>query len=226
MIDGAALTAGLLTGAAVALASGPGSWSRLRLCLAPAGPRDRMNHSAARAAAGRCRVSLLGWGRAAAGADRRWREPVPGPVVIDLVAAVVEAGAAPLGAIRLVSRCLEDAGDPAGAALASAATPVDPAAGASARAMAGPVADRPPDSSGEAWRPLFAALELADRCGLGPVGLLRSTAGEQRRRRAEALAVAARRLAVLAVLPTTLCLLPGFVVLTVVPLILDLLPAG
>ena len=35
--------------------------------------------------------------------------------------------------------------------------------------------------------------------------------------------MAARRLAVLAVLPTTLCLLPAFVVLTVVPLVLDLL---
>jgi tight adherence protein B len=226
MIDAAALAAGLLAGAAVALASGPDSWSRLRLCLAAPGPGDRMNHFVARAAAGRRWVGLPGRGRAAAGADRRVREPVPVPVVIDLVAAVVEAGAAPRGAIRLVSRCLEDAGDPAGAALVSAAAQIDPAVGAAARVLAGPAADHPPDSSAGAWRPLFAALELAERCGLGPVGLLRSTAGEQRRRRAEALAVAARRLAVLAVLPTTLCLLPGFVVLTVVPLVLDLLPAG
>jgi tight adherence protein B len=149
--------------------------------------------------------------------------PVPVPVVIDLVAAVVEAGAPPGGAIDLVSRCLMDSGDPGGWELRSAtavATPAAAAGGAGAGAQV--------DASGEpdaSWRPLFAALELAESCGLGPVGLLRSAAGEQRRGRAEALAVAARRLAVLVVLPTTLCLLPAFVVLTVVPLVLDLLPA-
>jgi hypothetical protein len=126
---------------------------------------------------------------------------VPAPVVIDLVAAVVEAGAPPSRAVRLVSGCLSDAGDPAGELLVSR------------------------DAAPAAWRPLFGALDLADSCGLGPVGLLRSAAGEQRRRRAEALAVAARRLAVLAVLPTALCLLPAFIVLTVIPLVLDLLPA-
>jgi tight adherence protein B len=142
-------------------------------------------------------------------------------VVIDLVAAVVEAGVPPVGAIRLVSGCLCEAGDPSGEDLASGG-----AGSSSGGGEPAPVGEESaPSGPGAAdWRPLFDALDLAASCGLGPVGLIRSAATEQRRRRAEALAVAARRLAVLAVVPTTLCLLPAFVLLTVVPLVLDLLP--
>ena len=124
---------------------------------------------------------------------------VPIPVVIDLVAAVVDAGMAPAAAIRMVAQCLSDGGDPAGAVLLG------------------------PDAATTGWRALFGALDLAQASGLGPVGLLRSAAAEQRRLRAQAQALAARRLAVLAVVPTSLCLLPAFVLVTVVPLVLGLL---
>jgi hypothetical protein len=187
-----AAATGLLSGALVLLGTGPAAASRLSRCLGPAETPDRC-----RGRAPRTRVSPRR--RAAAGTGAAG-EPVPVPVVIDLVAAVVEAGVPPGAAIRLVARCLTEVGDPGGAVLL---------AGGAAAAT---------------WRPLFAALELAESCGLGPASLLRSAAGDQRRHRTEALAVAARRLAVLVVLPTTLCLLPAFLALTVVPLVLALLP--
>lgn len=194
--------AGLLAGAAVVLATAPTAASRLRRCLPASGsPRPDPD---GRCSSGSGASDRSGLAAPVTGRRRRRAqgpEPVqmPVPVVIDLVAAVVEAGSPPSRAVRLVSRCLSGGGDPSGEALLS------------------------PQTARPAWRPLFEALDLAGSCGLGPVGLLRSAAGEQRRRRAESLAVAARRLAVLAVLPTALCLLPAFVVLTVIPLVLDLL---
>lgn len=204
-------TAVLIAGAAsmgvVLLAAGPSARDRLDRCLrAPAGavpssvpssvpvsvpvsvPSTRSRPGQARFAGLRPRPDPV-------------RVALPVPVVIDLVASVIEAGAPPEAALRLVSRTLSRAGDPAAASLTE---------------QAGPAPQ---------WRPLFTALQLARSVGLGPVGLLRSAAAEQRRRRAEALSVAARRLAVLAVLPTSLCLLPAFVLLTVVPLVLGLFPA-
>jgi hypothetical protein len=89
------------------------------------------------------------------------------------------------------------------------------AAGMGAAGMAG--AGRP-----GAFGPLAEALELATRTGLGPVALVQAAAVEARRRRAAQSQVAARRLGTLVVLPTGLCLLPAFVLLTVAPLVLDL----
>jgi len=70
---------------------------------------------------------------------------------------------------------------------------------------------------------LASALRLSERTGVAPGPLLRSAAAERRRRRSAAALVAANRLGVLAVLPTGLCLLPAFVLLTVAPLVLALL---
>ncbi len=67
------------------------------------------------------------------------------------------------------------------------------------------------------------ALDLAAQTGLAPGALVRAAATEQRRREVAAQSVAAHRLAVLVVLPMGVCLLPAFVVLTVVPLVLGLL---
>lgn len=191
----AALIAGAASAGVVLLAAGPSAGRRLDRCL-------RRSVGAVPSS-----VPFPGTrsGRGLLAAWRRRPDPLPAglpvPVVIDLVASVVEAGAPPETAVRLVSRSLRGAGNPAAAGLAEH-----------------------PDPTPQ-WRPLFAALQLARSVGLGPVGLLRSAAAEQRRRRAEALAVAARRLAVLAVLPTSLCLLPAFVLLTVVPLVLGLFPS-
>jgi hypothetical protein len=133
---------------------------------------------------------------------RSWGQPVPAPVVIDLIASAVDAGLPPSRAVSLVARCLAQAGDPAAEALAGR------------------------DPTHPVWGPLRTALDLAARTGLGPSGLLRAAAAEQRRGRARAQALAARRLAVLVLLPTALCLLPAFVVVTVVPLVVDLVMAG
>ncbi|MBL8929902.1 MAG: hypothetical protein JNL54_07250 [Kineosporiaceae bacterium] len=69
---------------------------------------------------------------------------------------------------------------------------------------------------------LLEALQLADRTGIAPAAIVRAAAAEQRRRQAGARASAAQRLGVLGVLPVGLCLLPAFIVLTVVPLVLGL----
>ena len=71
--------------------------------------------------------------------------------------------------------------------------------------------------------PLLPAPELSQRTGMAPVPLVTAAAASRRRRAREAQAVAAQRLGVLVVLPTGLCLLPAFVLLTVAPLVLDLL---
>jgi tight adherence protein B len=56
-----------------------------------------------------------------------------------------------------------------------------------------------------------------------PAGVLVSAAAEERRRRADRRRLAAARLGVQVLLPTGLCLLPAFVLLTVVPMVLALL---
>jgi hypothetical protein len=71
--------------------------------------------------------------------------------------------------------------------------------------------------------PVRDALALAIRTGVAPGSLVRAVAAEHRRQDAAARTRAARRLGVLIVLPVGLCLLPAFVVLTVVPLVLALL---
>ncbi len=67
------------------------------------------------------------------------------------------------------------------------------------------------------------ALDLAEQTGVAPGVLVRAAAGEHRRREASRLSVSARRLGILVLIPTGVCLLPAFVVLTVVPLVLGLL---
>lgn len=137
---------------------------------------------------------------------------VPVPVILDLVASVLAAGSPPALALRLVGEALIERGDELGGVLIRAAE------------QAG-LPGLPPAVGLEhpQLEPLLAALELARSTGLGPVGLVRAAAEQDRHRRSRAQAVAARRLGVLVVLPTGLCLLPAFVLLTVAPLVLDLL---
>ena len=71
--------------------------------------------------------------------------------------------------------------------------------------------------------PVLDAIALAEATGLAPAGLVRAAATEQRRRESAVAEVAARRLAVLVVLPMGLLLLPAFVLLTVAPLVIGLL---
>jgi hypothetical protein len=163
---------------------------------------------------------------------------MPAPILLDLVASVLVGGAAPATAVTAVAECLLAVGDPAAAELFALAVRLatgpasaargDPGAG-SFRAVpadpaqaAGPVAGRPGPGPVSASAVLASALELAAATGLGPVPLVRAAAAEERRRRSAAQVQAARRLGVMILLPTGLCLLPAFVLLTVVPLVLDL----
>ncbi len=161
-----------------------------------------------------------------AGSTRRHPgQPAPEPVVTDLVAAALLTGLPPAVAVNAVADALEAAADQAATPLRAlvdrSATPLgalaDPShAVASARSTPSPVRADP-------FAALAEALDLAVRTGLGPVPLVEAAAVESRRRRAARRQVAARRLGTLVVLPTGLCLLPAFVLLTVAPLVLDLL---
>jgi hypothetical protein len=73
---------------------------------------------------------------------------------------------------------------------------------------------------------LDETLLLARDAGLSPGPLLASAAEDERRRVALAQRLAAARLGVRVVLPTGLCLLPAFVLLSVVPLVAALLGVG
>jgi tight adherence protein B len=199
----AALLAGLCTGLALLV------WSR-----PPPAPARRSSARPARAPA----------------RSRAAPEPVPGPVLLDLVAEVVAGGAPVSRAVSAVAESLRALGDPqAGPLLALAARlargsrvpalPALPALPASGEAGPG---SRAPGVE-DAVRALEEALDLALATGAGPAALLRAAAEQQRRDRAARGVQAARRLGVLVLLPTSLCLLPAFVLLTVVPLALGLL---
>jgi tight adherence protein B len=116
--------------------------------------------------------------------------------VLELVAAVLDAGSPVEQAIEAVAGALHGAGDRA----------TDLRAGETGCAAT--------------LRDLVA---LSGSTGLPLAGLIRGAAADRRRALGAAQARAAHRLAVLLVLPTGLCLLPAFILLGVVPLILDLL---
>ena len=138
---------------------------------------------------------------------------MPVPLVLDLIAAVLAGGAAPAGAVRAVGESLRAAGDVSGEQLLALAV----------HRSGGTQAGRAASSRGQGGLDaLWQALELATATGLGPVALVRAAAQDERRRSAAAQIRSARRLGVLVVLPTGLCLLPAFILLTVVPLVLDL----
>ena len=69
---------------------------------------------------------------------------------------------------------------------------------------------------------VLEAVELSESSGLPPAALLRARADDLRRERDAAHGRAVNRLGVLLVLPMGLCLLPAFVLLGVVPVVLDL----
>ena len=183
-------------------------------------------------------------------AERAGTGPVaamPAPLVLDLLAALLDGGAAPRTALRSVAGALREVGDPragglltladsaplgtgsAGAWSGIGAPGVRPGGGAAgARPGAGaPVVARGPGGGGpggggEITDLVAEALWLAVRAGLPPAALIRRAAEEERRRAATAHLKAIRRLEVMLVLPAGLCLLPAFVLLSIVPVLLDL----
>lgn len=152
--------------------------------------------------------------RAAPGAPGA-RPPLPdAPLVLDLVAAVVEAGAPPPSAVDAVARVLREAGSPVadhlarlGAEPRGASEHLDRVSEHALASLAGPLA---------------RCLGLAEQTGAPVAVLLRSAADELRRRRRRTAALAAARLGVRVVAPLGLCTLPAFAALAVVPVLVSL----
>jgi tight adherence protein B len=155
------------------------------------------------------------WTRDGARRDRQAdAELIPGPLVLDLVAAVLAGGAPVATTLDLVAEAVREHAPDQAEHLADLAR-------RSALAV--------PQSSGRgpAWLQLLDhALLLARDAGVPPAGILVAAAEQERRRRADRRRLAAARLGVEVVLPTGLCLLPAFVLLTVVPMVVALLGGG
>lgn len=138
---------------------------------------------------------------------------VPGPVLLDLATAVLRSGSPPAGAVRMLAEALAGHDERTRRLLLDLAARHD-------AALPGPT----PAAGSPAWiERLDAALTLARDAGTGAAPLLAAAAEDERRAAAAAARAAAARLGVRVVLPAGLCLLPAFVLLTVVPLVLGLL---
>nr|WP_269327108.1 type II secretion system F family protein [Kineosporia mesophila] len=138
---------------------------------------------------------------------------MPGPLVLDLIAALVESGAPPAAALRGAGAVLAELGDPRGEKLLRLSDLVT-----------GPIPEPEPGSPEPdgVTAALTEALTLAARSGLPPSALIRRAATEERRRQATARAAAIHRLEVLLVIPGAVCLLPAFVLLGIAPLVIRL----
>jgi hypothetical protein len=140
---------------------------------------------------------------------------VPGALVLDLVAAVLAAGAPVPSTLRLVASTLEQYGAEGAEHIADLA-----------RRYELVLAD-PPPVTGPGWvQVLDRTLLLARDAGVAPAAVLTSAAVGERRRRSDRRRLAAARLGVRVVLPTGVCLLPAFVLLTVAPMVVALLGVG
>lgn len=136
---------------------------------------------------------------------------MPGPLVLDLIAALVESGAPPAAALRGAGAVLADLGDSRGEKLLRLADLVS-----------GPLAEQETATADGTIAALAEALTLAARSGLPPSALIRRAATEERRRQAAARSAAIHRLEVLLVIPGAACLLPAFVLLGIAPLVIRL----
>jgi tight adherence protein B len=126
---------------------------------------------------------------------RRRGEPdtIPVDLVLELVAGLLDAGAPVRQAVRLVETAL------AGGSVAGGSV-----TGASVAGVAEVIA-------------------LSESSGLPAAALLRARADDLRREREAAHGRAVQRLGVHLVMPMGLCLLPAFVLLGIVPVVVDLL---
>lgn len=150
------------------------------------------------------------WGRATALWHRRHAEQeLTVPDVLDLLALALQAGASTVGALRTTADRLPGS---TGQELRSVAAALEWGLPDEAAWSAAPTR----------WEPAGRALRLAARAGVPPADLLRRAAGDARRERLDRVEAATARLGVRLVLPLGLAFLPGFVLTTVVPVILAL----
>lgn len=131
------------------------------------------------------------------------------PEVMEHLALALSAGAPVLLAVRAVAAACPD---PARAELSRTAA-------ALAWGVDEQVAWR---EAGARWAPTGRALALAARAGVAPAGLLRAAAADLRRDRLARVEADTAALSVRLVVPLGLLFLPGFVLTTVVPIVLAL----
>lgn len=154
--------------------------------------------------------------RAARSATRRRQREVTSalPRFADLMAACLEAGAAPADAVDVVRRHL---GGPLSDRLA-------PVAGA-LRSGVDPLSSYGDHGRRDPVRGLVAALARAMDSGAPLADTVAAVADDQRRRRRWSAEAAARRAGVHAIGPLVVCFLPAFVLLGVVPVVLGIAAA-
>ena len=166
------------------------------------------------------------------GAEPGARVTVPDALVLDVVAEVLASGAPVTRSVRAVGEALLAVHDPRGRDLLRFApgTGMDQSIGRRTPPVGRSHGRRRPwgrwagaDPPARLDDVLAHASHLALVTGAGPADLVRAGAQERRRLAAARSVQAARRLAVLVLLPTGLCLLPAFLLVTVVPLALSLL---
>lgn len=143
------------------------------------------------------------WGR------RRTAQELAVPDVLDLLALALQAGASTVGALRTTADRLPGR---TGRELRSVAAALEWGLPDEAAWSAAP----------PRWEPAGRALRLAARAGVPPADLLRRAAGDARREQLDRVEAATARLGVRLVLPLGLAFLPGFVLTTVVPVVLAL----
>lgn len=139
---------------------------------------------------------------------------LPGPLLLELVAALLESGAPPPVAVRTIGGVLSAEADPRGAVLLTLAVHLE---------HGGPVPVDAHLHGDPGLAALVEAMQMAVSAGLPPAVLVRRAAAEERRRLSSAQRRAVRRLEILLVLPVGLCLLPAFVLLGIAPMVIDLL---
>ncbi|WP_049821128.1 type II secretion system F family protein [Kineococcus radiotolerans] len=144
----------------------------------------------------------------------RREPPVDVPLVLDLVAAAVEAGLPP-------GRALEAAVD-ALAGTGAEETALRRVAVQLSWGSSPEEAWRDLTGESERWDELAEALLLSTRTGAPAASLLASAAASARAARRWEAEAAAARLSALLVLPLGLCTLPAFLLLGVVPVVLTL----
>ncbi|HEX5533873.1 MAG TPA: type II secretion system F family protein [Actinomycetales bacterium] len=134
---------------------------------------------------------------------------VDAPLVLDLVAAALAAGAPPHRAMETVGIAVQGT---MGRSLCEVA----------ARLRLGSDWDSAWRDAPRRLEPLRRTLQLASRTGAPASALLRDAAEDLRRRRSREAQAAAGRLGVRMVLPLGLCSLPAFVAWAVVPVVISL----
>ncbi|WP_299035959.1 type II secretion system F family protein [uncultured Pseudokineococcus sp.] len=175
--------------------------------VAPRAPRVERLQGGGRQGGGR-----QGGGRGRGSAKRPARGVDPA-LLLDLVAAALDAGAPPLAALEAAGSAL---------ALTSSSREDEELRGRCALLRLGAGWDEAWLGATAALVPVRDALGLALRAGAPGADLLRDAASEVRRRRAREAQRRAQALGVRLVLPLGACALPAFVAVAVVPVVVSL----